>query len=107
MFEPLFKTIRESPWLFAPAATVLFFAVLFGLSLRRKGTVARRRALLFGVGTVATLASVVFAAFVWSFVRLLLLTSWAFDAVWTIGALGAGALTVWLWFKFYRIFRQT
>jgi hypothetical protein len=106
MFEPLFKTIAESPWLFAPAAAVFVFAGALHFWLRRPGDSSRRRALLLGVGTVAVVTSAVFAAFIWSFVRLLLLGSWSFDAVWIVGALGAGALTVWLWFRFYRIVRQ-
>src|SRR5262245_61418116 len=103
MIEPLLKTIAESPWLFAPAAAVLVFAGVLHFWLRRPGDSSRRRALLFGVGTVAVVASAVFAVFVWSFVRLLLRGSWSFDAVWMVGALGAGALAFWLWFKFYRI----
>ena len=107
MFEPLFKTIAESPWLFVPAAVVFVFAAVLYFLLRRPGDGARRRALLFGVGVVAIVASAVFAAFVWSFARLLLRGSWSFDAVWTVGTLGAGSLTVWLWFKFYKIVRRT
>jgi hypothetical protein len=107
MLEPLFKTIAESPWLFAPAAVVFVFAGVLYLLLRRPGVGVRRRGLLFGVGTVAVLASVVFAAFVWSLIRLLLRGAWSFDAVWIIGALGAGALMVSLWFRFYQIVRQT
>jgi len=75
--------------------------------LQRPGAAAHRRALLFGVGGVALLASVVFAAFAWSFIRLLMRGSWSFDAIWIVGALGAGALAAWLWFRFYRIVRQT
>jgi hypothetical protein len=107
MFEPIFKVIAETPWLFVPAAAVFVFAGVLHFLLRCPGDGVRRRVLLFGVGSVAILASVVFAAFVWSFIRLLLRGSWSFDAVWTVGALGAGVLTVWLWFRFYRIVRQT
>jgi hypothetical protein len=107
MFEPLSKTIAESPWLFAPAAAVFVFAGILHFWFRRPGNNSRRRALLFGVGTVAVLASAVFAAFVWTFARLLMRGSWSFDAVWILGAFGAGALTLWLWLRFYRILRQT
>jgi len=79
MFEPLFKTIAESPWLFAPAGAVLVFAGVLHFWLRRPGDRARRRALLFGVGAVALVASAVFMAFVWSFVRLLLRGAWTFE----------------------------
>jgi len=107
MLDPLFNDIAENPWLFTPAAAVFVFAGVLHLLLRRQGAGARRRGLLFGVGVVALLASVVFAAFVWSFIRLLTRGSWSFDAIWIVGVVGAGALAAWLWFRFYRIVRQT
>jgi len=97
----------ESLWYGVPMFAVLIFAAVVHWLLQRPGVGARRRALIFGVGVVATVASLVFAAFVWSFIRLLVRGSWSFDAVWTVGALGAGALTVWLWFRFFKIVRQT
>lgn len=99
--------LAESVWYALPMVAVFIFAAVVHLLLQRPGVPARRRALLFGVGIVATVASFVFAAFVWSLIRLLVRDAWSFDAVWTLGAVGAGALAVWLWFRFYRIVRQT
>ena len=106
MFDPLFKGIAENPWLFAPAAMVLLFAGVLHLLLRREGAAARRRALLFGVGIVAVLASAVFGAFAYSFIGVLVRGSWSFDVVSIVAALGAGWLATWLLFRFYRIVRQ-
>lgn len=110
MFEPLHKTlgtIAESPWLLAPVAAVLVFAGVLYFLLRHPNDGVRRRGLLFGVGSVAILASVVFVTFVWSFVRLLTRDSWSFDVVWIMSALGTGAFAIWLWSRFYRIARST
>ena len=99
--------LAESPWYGVPMLALLVFAAVFHHLLQQPGGVGRRRALLFGVGAVALLASAVFAVFAWSFVRLVVGGSWSIDVVWTVGALAAGALAVWLWFRFYRIVRQT
>jgi carbon starvation protein CstA len=95
--------LSESPWYGLPVFAALIFAGLMHYFLRRPGTRARRHALLFGVGAVALLASLVFGTFVWSFISLLARGSWSFDPLWIVGALAAGALAAWLWFRFYRI----
>src|SRR5258708_39002762 len=106
MFDPLFKDIAENPLLFVPAAAVLLFAGVLHLLLRREGAAARRRALLFGVGIVALLASIVFAAFAWSLLRLLVRGAWSFDPVWIGGALWSGPLSDWRWLGISWLVRQ-
>jgi hypothetical protein len=98
--------LAESLWYGAPMLGGLIFAAVFHRLLQRPDGAGRRRALLFGIGVVAFLASVVFGAFAWTCLRLVTHGSRSFDGVWIAGAVGAGALAVWLWFRFYRIARQ-
>ena len=106
MFKQLFHDIAENPWLYTPAGAVLVFAGVLHFLLQRRGTGSRRRALLFGVGVVTVLATAVFAAFAFSFVRLKSRGSSSFDVVWIVGALGAASLAAWLWFRLYRLVRH-
>lgn len=105
--QRLFYDIAETPWLYVPAGAVFLFAGVLHFLLRRRGAGAHRRALLFGVGIVAALATIVFAAFGLSFVRLVSRDSASFDIVWIVGAVAAASLAAWLWFRFYRLVRQT
>src|SRR5258708_31810225 len=98
--------LAESPWYGVPMFAVLLFAAVLHHLLQRPGAATRRRGLLFGVGAVALLATAAFAVFAWSSIRLWMRGSWSFDAIWVVGALGAGALATWLWFRFYQIVRQ-
>jgi len=106
MLEPLFKCITENPLLFIPAVAVLLFACVLHFLLRQRDAGTRRLGLLFGIGFSAMLASFVFVVFTWSFVRLLMRGLLSFDGVWMIGAVGAGLLTTWLWFRFFLLMRQ-
>jgi hypothetical protein len=101
----LFEDIKKNPWVFVPAAATLLFAGVMALLLRQKNIGARRRALLIASGTIAVSAGVAFAAFVWSFIRLLERSSRSFDTVWIAGATAAGLLTGWLWLRFYKVAR--
>ena len=107
MFDQLLHDIAESAWLYVPAGAVLLFAGVLAALLQRRDAVARRRALLFGVGVMAALATLVFAAFGFSFIRLVLHESASFDVVWIVGAIGTASLAGWLWFRFYRLVRRT
>lgn len=99
--------LHESPWYGAPMLAVLIFAAVFHYLLQRPGVGAKRRALLFGVGTVALVATGVFAAFGFGFVRLIRSEASSFNIIWFVSALAAGALAAWLWFRFVRLWRQT
>lgn len=98
--------LRESPWYGAPMAGVLLFAGILHHQLQRPGTTARRGALLFGVGSMALVATGLAGAFGYSSVRLLRAGTLSFDIAWTCSAVATGALTAWLWFRFARLLRR-
>ena len=99
--------MAESVWYVVPAFAVLVFAGILHVMLQRPAPSSRRRALLFGVATVALLATGLFAAFGYSFIRLLRGGTPSFDAVWICSAVATGALAAWLWFRFVRLLRHT
>jgi hypothetical protein len=98
--------LRESPWYGVPMLGVIIFAAVFHHFIQRPGAAAKKRALLFAVGIVAVVATGVFVAFGFSFVRLLRSGALSFDAVWSVSAVAAGALATWLWFRFVRLLRK-
>jgi len=99
--------MADSFWYVVPAFAVLLFAGVLQVLIQQPGVTSRRRALLFGVGTVALLATSLFAAFGYSFYRLLRGGAQSFDAVWICSAVATGALATWLWFRFVRLLRHT
>lgn len=92
MFNELYSSVTSHPWLYAPAGGVLVFAGIPHFMLRRPAPSAQRRGFLFGVGFIAVMATGVFAAFGYSFVRLVALGSTTFDLVWSVSAIATGAL---------------
>jgi hypothetical protein len=106
MFEQLFHDIAANPWLYAPAGGVLVLAAILHLLLRGPTPGSRRRGLLFGIGSVAVFATLVFVAYVYSFVRLLARGTASFDLVWSGSAVATAALAAWLWVRFVRVWRQ-
>ena len=94
----------ESVWYVVPAFAVLVFAGIIHVFLQRPGATSRRRALLFGVGTVALLATCLFAALGFSFIRG---GAASFDAIGVCSAVATGALASWLWLRFVRLLRPT
>jgi fluoride ion exporter CrcB/FEX len=106
MFKQLYSSVVSNPWLCAPAGGVLLFAAILHFILRRPTPGAQRGGLLFGVGFIAVLATGVFAAFAYSLVRLMVSGRANFDLVWSVGAIVAGMLAVWLWLRFVRLWRR-
>jgi hypothetical protein len=98
--------LEENPWSGAPMLAVLIFAAIFQHLLQLRGIGAKRRALLFGVGSVALIATGVFAVFGFSSFRLLRSGAPRFDIVWSVSAVASGALSAWIWFRFVRLLRQ-
>ena len=98
--------LRQSPWYGVPILVTLIFVAVFQYLFQRPGVGAKRRALLFGVGIVALVATGVFTASGYSLVRLLNSEAPSFDAVSGISAIATGVLAVWLWFRFLRLLRQ-
>lgn len=101
------ELLGENPWYAAPMAGVLILAAFLHHQLQRPGMAARRRALLFGVGSVALIATGVAVAFGYSFVRLLREGSPSFDIVWICSGVAAGVLASWLWFRFVRLLQAS
>jgi hypothetical protein len=99
--------MTESIWYVMPAFAVLVFAGILHVLLQRPSASSRRRALLFGVAVVALLATGLFAAFGYSFIRLVRGGAPSFDPVWICSAAVTGALASWLWLRFVRLLRQT
>ena len=99
--------VRENLWVYLPMGAVFLFASVLFVWLRPPSSGARRRGLLFGLGAVALFATLVFAAFAYSLLRLLASGAASFDIVWSCSAVAAGALAAWLWSRFIRILRQT
>ena len=99
--------ITENFWLLVPAFLVLVFAGVLHALFQRPGSNSQRQARLFGVGTVALLATGLFGAFTFSFVQLLRGDSMSFDFVWIGSAVAEGALASWLWLRFFRLLRRT
>ena len=98
--------ISESVWYVAPIFAVLVFAGILHAMLQRPGSGSRRRALLFGVATVASLATAAFAAFGYTFIRLVRGGAQNLEVFWICSGVAAGALSAWLWLKFFRLLRQ-
>ena len=96
--------IAESVWYVVPAFAVLVFAGILHVFLQRPGASSRRRALLFGVGTVALLATGLSVALGFSFIRG---GAASFDAIGICSALATGTLASWLWLRFVRLLRPT
>ena len=105
MFSQLYRAIISDLWLYTPAGGVLVFAGILHIMLRQPTPAAQRGGLLFGVGFVALLATGVFAVFVYSFVRLMARGSSTFDLVWSVSAVAAAELAVWLWLQLVRLWR--
>jgi hypothetical protein len=108
LFNSLFISIHEEEWLlWVPIFAVSVFAVVLQLLLTRTAPGARRHALMFGIGVIAVLASIVFGMFFYTFIRVSLRGNWApFDLQWILGAIGSAALTVWLWFALRRVVKR-
>ena len=93
----------ESIWYVVPAFAVLVFAGVLQVWLQRPTSRARRRGLLFGVATVALLASGLFAALGFIIIRG---GAPSFDIIGLCSAVATGLLAAWLWFRFVRLLRQ-
>ena len=94
----------ESIWYVLPGFAVLVFSGVLQVWLQRPTVRARRRGLLFGVATVALLASGLLASLVFSLVRG---GASSFDTVGLCSAVVTGLLAAWLWLRVVRILRQT
>lgn len=105
MFKQLYSSVVSNSWLYAPAGGVLVFAAILHFILRRPTPGAQRGGLLFGVGFIAVFATGVFAAFAYSLLRLVTSGRANFDLVGSVGGIVAGALAVWLWLRFVRLWR--
>ena len=62
--------------------------------------------ILFGVGVVALLATTIFVILGYTLICVVPYAAGSFDTVGTCTALAAGALSGWLWFRFFRLMRQ-
>jgi len=98
--------MAESVWYVVPMFAVLVFAGVLHAFLQRPAAGSRRKALLLGVATVAILATGVFVAFGYSFIRLFRGGAQNFEAVWICSGVAAGALAAWLWLRFFRLLKQ-
>jgi len=98
--------MAENIWNALSAFAVLVFAGVLHVLQQQPGVAAQRRAQLFGLGTVASFATVVSAAFVYSFIRLPREGAVSFDTLWICSGVAAGTLAAWLWLRFVRLLRQ-